>query len=490
MKKLVFALIFSMLYAQEIRFNRIYVKNKIVAETLQVKEILPKQVQDSVSFRKVLIWDKLIAKGTERKSIALFKDITFALPFANIIGSGDFPGIWQTPSGEPREANLGTLLLSRSLRLVYYPYQTVTEGKWDTIPNFRDIRRFASGINVRIASTTVNLTDHDAIFQWIRPDVQSLEVILPTSFVRLGKRFVIKNDADIITDRVLVVKQGSNYIDVIYPQGIKEFVWDGYNWRSADITGLENIAIGSNAGSYDYGIAIGPGSFAKTFGVSIGYSSYTSNSGVTIGPNSGVSLDLSGVGNIIIGAAAGGMLTTGTNNIIIGREAGSDPNFSPSTGSYNVLIGYHAWTPSTNTSNFLNIGGLIFGTNLATDYNQVSTGNLGIGIASPSNKLDVNGTFRSRGSIHLPTRTITSNYTAGDNDFAILVDASASGVTVTLPVVQGRVYSVKKIAGLNDVTVVPSSGTIDGSASITLSSVNSSILAICDGTNYYIIAQK
>ncbi|MCD6500882.1 hypothetical protein J7K42_02655, partial [bacterium] len=51
-----------------------------------------------------------------------------------------------------------------------------------------------------------------------------------------------------------------------------------------------------------------------------------------------------------------------------------------------------SWTPATTTSRFLNIGGLIFGTNLATTTNTISTGNVGIGTTTPSTKLHVYGT--------------------------------------------------------------------------------------------------
>lgn len=489
MKKLMLFLAFSMmLHPQEIRFNRIYVKNKIVAETLQVKEVLPKQTQDSVSFRKVLIWDKLIATGTNRTSTVWLKDISFTLPLAGVIGIEGDLNIWQTLNGEIRNAFTGTLLFLNPIkRLVNVAGKW---DKWDTIPNFRDIRSYASGLYTRQASANVNLNANDAIFQLINPIVSGIDVVLPTGLnVKPGKRFIIKNNADIFSSNFIRIRYGANnYIDAIYPQSIKEYVWNGSVWQSADITGLENIAIGNYATSYNYGIAIGPGSFAKTYGVALGNSSYTSNNGITIGSNSGASLDVSGVGNVIIGASAGNNLTTGTNNIIIGREAGSDMNYSPSTGSYNVLIGYNAWTPSTNTSYFLNIGGLIFGTNLSINYNTISTGKVGIRTTTPTDNLDVNGTFRSRGSIHLPVKTVNANYTATNEDFVIL-GSSTTPITITLPVVSGRVYVVKKVS-TGDVVVAPASGTIDGSPSITLTLLNSSIVAICDGTNYYIIAQK
>jgi len=95
--------------------------------------------------------------------------------------------------------------------------------------------------------------------------------------------------------------------------------------------------------------------------------------------------------NTLVGAYSGYQITTGKGNVILGYGSGYDSTYSPTTGSYNILIGYQSWTPATTTSNFLNIGGLIFGTNLATTTNTISSGNIGIGTTTPAYTLQVWG---------------------------------------------------------------------------------------------------
>jgi hypothetical protein len=76
-------------------------------------------------------------------------------------------------------------------------------------------------------------------------------------------------------------------------------------------------------------------------------------------------------------------------------------------------------------------------------------------------------------SVKASVVTKTSNYTATEDDYTILVNAAAAAVTINLPrTSRGRVYVVKKIdASANAVTIdANQSQTIDGSTTLVLSS--------------------
>lgn len=93
------------------------------------------------------------------------------------------------------------------------------------------------------------------------------------------------------------------------------------------------------------------------------------------------------------------------------------------------------------------------------------------------------------GTYALPPTVVTktSAYTAAYGDL-VLADASAGAFAVTLPAVASgkqKVTVKKKDSSTNAVTVSPQSGTIDGSASIPISTLNVSRDFITDGTNWY-----
>ncbi|MDE1901808.1 MAG: hypothetical protein KGI37_09220, partial [Alphaproteobacteria bacterium] len=90
--------------------------------------------------------------------------------------------------------------------------------------------------------------------------------------------------------------------------------------------------------------------------------------------------------NTGVGGWAGAAVTTGAANTILGSGVAAT---TLQTGSNNILIGTGSSvdTPTSSTSNYLNIGNTIFGTNIGT----VGVGSVGIGTTTPVNKLDVYG---------------------------------------------------------------------------------------------------
>lgn len=84
-------------------------------------------------------------------------------------------------------------------------------------------------------------------------------------------------------------------------------------------------------------------------------------------------------------------------------------------------------------------------------------------------------------------RNISLNYTAVDAD-ALLVDATSGAITITLPeaALAARVIVKKTDSSVNAITVAtPGSETIDGSASLTISSQNEAYSLISDGESWY-----
>lgn len=86
------------------------------------------------------------------------------------------------------------------------------------------------------------------------------------------------------------------------------------------------------------------------------------------------------------------------------------------------------------------------------------------------------------------TATASGNLLSTD-EFVIAAPASAN-ITLTLPAAStnvGTAITVKRNSASYLVYVAPASGTIDGSASYTLSANYQSVTVISDGTNWFIM---
>jgi len=130
-----------------------------------------------------------------------------------------------------------------------------------------------------------------------------------------------------------------------------------------------------------------------------------------------------------------------------------------------------------------------------TDANLVfvdaSTDRVGIGTATPTAKLQVNGSF----AINAPV-TVTTDYTVAA-DVTFIISNRAASNTLTLPTPAsntGRVLFITIIGGNNAVisassNVVPRSGGIAGTAIIPATNGDGAwTLLVCDGTNWIIAA--
>lgn len=147
-----------------------------------------------------------------------------------------------------------------------------------------------------------------------------------------------------------------------------------------------------------------------------------------------------------------------------------------------------------------------------------TTGNIGLGITTPTNRVHINGSFRiqdgfpgigkfwkdttgtgvgawntiSGGDISFPIQTVTGNTTLTAANFTTLVNNTGT-VTITLPAASSslnKIYVIKKIsAALNNVVIDPNGAElIDGSATQLLTLQNSSVIIQCDGAAWYIVS--
>jgi len=103
------------------------------------------------------------------------------------------------------------------------------------------------------------------------------------------------------------------------------------------------------------------------------FDNQTGNYNTAIGRQS-LFLNEQGNNNTALGYSAGSNLTAGNNNIIIG---GNTISFPLATGS-----------------NQLNIGNIIYGTDISGTNNTISPGKIGIGVKSPVEKLEVAGAVK------------------------------------------------------------------------------------------------
>jgi len=195
-------------------------------------------------------------------------------------------------------------------------------------------------------------------------------------------------------------------------------VFVGYQAGNKNTYGDYNTFLGyqagfTNAGDYDYDTFVGyQAGYASIRGLNscLGYQSCVSNTtgindtyiGVwsgrynTTGSSNTVTGFFAGHGALggttysgatLYGNQAGYNLTTGANNILIGPQAG----YNVTTGSNNIIIGVNQNAPAANTNSYLNIGNTLFG--------DLANANIGVGIPSPSQKLDVNGNTAMAGTL-------------------------------------------------------------------------------------------
>lgn len=169
---------------------------------------------------------------------------------------------------------------------------------------------------------------------------------------------------------------------------------------SANTTGLDNVSVGAssmlNTTTGSFNTALGGYSLGSSgtgdSNTAVGHAAMQSKSGAlnTVLGKNAAKAPGSMNNAVILGAGAGDVQAGSTGNILVGYQAGK----TITSGSYNILLGYDIDTPAVTTNNFLNIGNMIYATNLGTG-STAGSGNVGIGVTAPTEKLDVAGKVKA-----------------------------------------------------------------------------------------------
>ena len=174
----------------------------------------------------------------------------------------------------------------------------------------------------------------------------------------------------------------------------------GASALDAAMTGDQNAALGmralggvtsggDNMGvGYQAGLSISTGSDNMAIGSNSMLRNATGSQNSAVGSNA-----LFGVAgnnhsnNTSVGYQSAFTITTGSNNTFLGHTAGDQIT----TGSNNIVIGYDIDVPTATSSNTLNIGNLLFGTGIDGADTTISSGNIGIGVVTPTFFLGLSG---------------------------------------------------------------------------------------------------
>ena len=229
-------------------------------------------------------------------------------------------------------------------------------------------------------------------------------------------------------------------------------------------TGGANSVLGMIAGQYNTAAAsttiVGyKAAYGYDSGVAFGQN-YSNTGGVYVGYQSGYQAHTSSDYNTFLGYQAGYNNTYGNDNILIG----ANPNVNGThltTGSNNIVVGFNANTPTTTASNFLNIGGILFGTlpatTSATTFVTPTTGAIGIGTTTPYSRLSVWGTDAASSTsafavVNSASTTVLSIFDGGNAQLSgTLTQSSDQRLKTNIQSLDAS-SSLSLIDGLNPVT--------------------------------------
>jgi hypothetical protein len=117
----------------------------------------------------------------------------------------------------------------------------------------------------------------------------------------------------------------------------------------------------------------------------------------------------------------------------------------------------------------------------------------GSGDITATNAISAGGVLKAGTGLRVQgvlAKSITYNMAA--SDFGVFATGGAGGITITLSTTPqiGTINFVKKVdSGAGAIVVTPSTGTLDGAASVSLPTQFESVICSFDGTNWQIIGQ-
>jgi hypothetical protein len=205
-------------------------------------------------------------------------------------------------------------------------------------------------------------------------------------------------------------------------------------------------------------------------------------------------MQIGSAGTVNAGATTGGTVQGLTFTPAVNPGTGGLTNFTPvlistnpTTGGGGTITSYTGLLLSVlgNNNPVTTLKGISV---TATSTGTVTTiVGVDITVTTASNPTTSIG-LRNNASLHMTNvLTKTAAYTMLTSDFTVLADATAAAFTVTLPPAQnkGQILFVKKIDSSVNVVTVAAAGadTIEGSASVALSTQNSAQTLISDGVS-------
>jgi hypothetical protein len=216
----------------------------------------------------------------------------------------------------------------------------------------------------------------------------------------------------------------------------------GYRSLFLDTTGPDNVAVGYGSLATE-GSATSTTAVGEYTGHGDGTGTFSNQGGTYIGYQAGYLANTGSDFNTMLGYDSGYNVTTGSNNLLLATATSSLAIANLTTGSQNILIGNNISLPSSTASGQLDIGNILYGTNITGTGSTLSSGNLGIGTTTPWATFSVAGPDTSATT---PAFVVANS---GNMSLLSVFDNGNVGIGTTTP---GSIFSINGIANWTTAT--------------------------------------